>query len=121
MATGIPDHPSVSCLLFPIHCRSGAGAADLGVKLLDRYSFDLLAAERAQKALGSRGKSRVPSKQPGILLPFAISFTVSNYAAAQPARYITTAHSPLCRETVVGRIRRVGALSCAIKGDENAR
>ena len=62
MATGIPDHPSVSC--FPIHCaQEPAPLVLVQVKLLDRYSFDLLAVERAQKALGSRGKSRVPSKQ----------------------------------------------------------
>ena len=55
--------------------------------------------EGQKKALGSREKSRVPSKH-GILL-LAVSFYRFEFMPiAQPARYITTAHSRLCRETM---------------------
>jgi hypothetical protein len=56
---------------------------------------------RPKKASAPARRVECRANTSGILLPFAVSFYRFEFMPiAQPARYITTAHSPLCRETM---------------------
>jgi len=53
-----------------------------------------------------------PAEKTRILLPFAVSsYRLEFIAVARPARYITTAHSSLCYETMLLRGREEGGMA----------